>query len=189
VSNYRRNYVPGGTYFLTLVTHQRRPLFEVDSSRKLLHDALHVVNVKRPFTIVAMVLLPDHLHCVWTLPMDDDDYSTRIRQVKEQFTREFLRIGGQGGDTSTSRLRSGERAVWQRRFWEHTCTDHDDPPSVLPRQCDPTMCHSRVATTMTDDRFVVRVLPRWWVSRCSTHPTSPIALVIRSKDDRCYMAR
>jgi putative transposase len=126
MSNYRRNYVPGGTYFLTLVTHERKPLFEAESSRELLRRALRHVKEKRPFTIEAMVLLPDHLHCIWTLPKEDDDYSTRVRQVKECYTREFLKMGGMEGATTTSRLRKAERAVWQRRFWEHTCIDQDD---------------------------------------------------------------
>jgi putative transposase len=124
--NYRRNYVPGGTFFFTVVTHERRQLFQIEASRELLHDAIHLVNIKRPFTIEAMVLLPDHFHCVLTLPIGDSDYSTRVRQIKEGFTREFLKAGGAEGTTSTSRLRSGERAVWQRRFWEHTCVDQDD---------------------------------------------------------------
>src|SRR5262245_44459873 len=73
-----------------------------------------------------MVLLPDHLHCVWTLPATDADYSTRLRQIKEAFTRAFLESGGAEGSSSESRQLHCERAVWQRRFWEHTCRDQDD---------------------------------------------------------------
>jgi putative transposase len=124
--NYRRNHVPGGTYFFTVVTHERRPLFAHGDARRSLHTAFLSVRTKKPFHLVATVLLPDHLHCVWMLPEGDADYSTRWRQIKEAFTRSFLVSGGAEGDLSTSRERHGERAVWQRRFWEHTCKDQDD---------------------------------------------------------------
>ncbi len=124
--NYRRNYVPGGTYFFTLVVFQRRHLFVNDSTRKLLREAITIIRKDRPFTIEAMVLLPDHLHCVWTLPPGDAAYSTRWRRIKEDFTRSFLKTGGVEGFVSPSRRKHGERAVWQRRFWEHTCRDEDD---------------------------------------------------------------
>jgi putative transposase len=124
--NYRRNYVPGGTYFFTVVTHQRRALFAQEQVRNLLGASIRAIRLKRPFEIIAMVLLPDHLHSVWALPERDADYSTRWRQIKELFTRLFLENGGEQGATSDSRRRHGERAVWQRRFWEHTCADQDD---------------------------------------------------------------
>jgi putative transposase len=124
--NYRRNYVPGGTYFFTVVVHERRSLFRVELNRELLRRAIQEIQGERPFTSLAMGLLPDHLHCVWTLPGEDADYSTRIRQIKEAFTRSFLESGGMEGIASQSRLKHGERAVWQRRFWEHTCRDQDD---------------------------------------------------------------
>jgi putative transposase len=124
--NYRRNYVPGGTYFFTVVTHERRPLFLGDGERHMLRTAFEAVRGEFPFITVAAVLLPDHLHSIWTLPQDDVDYSTRWRQIKEAFTRSFLQAGGQEGSLSASRKRHGERAIWQRRFWEHTCVDQDD---------------------------------------------------------------
>jgi putative transposase len=123
---YRRNYVPGGSYFFTFVTHERLPLFEVEQNRHLLREAIQDIREKRPFTNVAMVLLPDHLHCVWTLPEGDYDYSLRMGLIKEAFTRAFLASGGLEGAMSESRQRHRERAVWQRRFWEHTCRDQDD---------------------------------------------------------------
>jgi putative transposase len=124
--NYRRNFVPGGTYFFTVVTHERRPLFLHAQARRLLHSAIQTVQAKRSFVIVAMVLLPEHLHCVWTMPDEDANYSTRWRQIKEAFTRSFLQAGGEEGVVSESRRSHNERAVWQRRFWEHTCRDQDD---------------------------------------------------------------
>jgi putative transposase len=123
--DYRRYYVSGGTYFFTVVTYQRRSLFNREQPREWLRTAIQTIRCERPFTIVAMVLLPDHLHCVWTLPEQDADYSTRWRQIKETFTRSVPKTGEEG-TSSASRRRRGERAVWQRRFWEHTCRDQDD---------------------------------------------------------------
>src|SRR5712691_5973790 len=78
--NYRRNFVPGGTYFFTVVTHERRKLFVNEPVRVLLRTAMQTVRGKFPFTITAMVLLPDHLHCIWTLPEGDAKYPTRWRR-------------------------------------------------------------------------------------------------------------
>ncbi len=124
--NYRRNYVPGGTYFFTVVTHERRALFDCEQTRRQLRAAIQAVQTKRPFEILATVLLPDHLHSIWTLPFGDADYSTRWRQIKREFTRTFLEDGGTEGALSESRKRKAERGIWQRRFWEHTCRDQDD---------------------------------------------------------------
>jgi putative transposase len=124
--NYRRNYVPGGTYFFTVVTHLRQPLFAQQRWRESLREAIEAIRVDRPFEIDAIVLLPDHLHCVWTLPAGDSDFSVRWRQIKEAFTRLYLDRGGREFVPSASRMRHGERGVWQRRFWEHTCRDQDD---------------------------------------------------------------
>lgn len=124
--NYRRWYVPGGTHFFTVVIHQRRPLLAAEENRKLLAEAIKKIQLKRPYTEFAWVRLPDHIHWVWTLPPGDSNYSLRIGQIKEAFTTAFLRSGGQEGATTASRLGHRERAVWQRRFWEHTVRDEDD---------------------------------------------------------------
>lgn len=79
-----------------------------------------------PFTINAWVLLPDHMHALWTLPNGDKDYSTRWRQIKERFTTEYLAHGGTEAPISVSRKLRKERGIWQRRFWEHTIDDDDD---------------------------------------------------------------
>jgi putative transposase len=124
--NYRRNYIPGGTYFFTVVVHERRPMFASEEARRMLRAALQSVRAHRPFATIAAVLLPDHLHCIWTLPQGDADYSTRWRLIKDAFTRSFLYQGGEEAPLSASRRRHGERAIWQRRFWEHTCRDQED---------------------------------------------------------------
>ena len=124
--NYRRAYVAGGTYFFTLVTHRRRPLFAEERWREALRSAFETIQMVRPFTIAAIVLLPDHLLCVLTLPQGDTGYSIRWKQIKEVFTRDYLAMGGVEADVSDSRIGQGERGVRQRRFWEHTCRDQDD---------------------------------------------------------------
>ncbi|HEY5316139.1 MAG TPA: transposase, partial [Pirellulales bacterium] len=89
-------------------------------------DSFAAVRKRWPFTVVAIVLLDNHLHAVWALPPGDANYSVRWRLIKESFTRRWLRIVGRGSARSRSRQRRGEQAVWQRRFWEHVCRDEDD---------------------------------------------------------------
>jgi putative transposase len=117
---YRRAILEGGTFFLTVVTDLRRPLLATDNARRLLRAALEATQRGRPFTIDAIVVLPDHFHCIWTLPPGDHDFSTRMRLVKGRFTHAFLAAGGRETLSSPSRPRREERSVWQRRFWEHT---------------------------------------------------------------------
>ncbi|MEW5755412.1 MAG: transposase [Pseudomonadota bacterium] len=109
MSDYRRLYVPGGTYFFTQVTHQRRDLFRNPAHIERLRAAFQYVNQRRPFRQLALVVLPDHLHCIWRLPPDDADFSTRWQMVKTCFSR-GLPI----------------KPVWQSRFWEHLIRDEDD---------------------------------------------------------------
>ena len=126
MSDYRRYYIPGGTYFFTVVTYQRRPILVDPFARECLRIAITEIQAKSPFQIVSIVLLPDHLHCVWTLPSGDSQYSMRWKRIKELFTRRYLGGGGKEVTPSSSRERKGERGIWQRRFWEHTCDDEDD---------------------------------------------------------------
>jgi putative transposase len=126
VSKYRRYFVPGGTYFFTVVTYRRRRFLTSELTRRILHDSIESTRQKLPFRIVAMVLLPDHLHTVWTLPSGDVDYSTRWRTIKSDFTSEYLAAGGKEARISISRKKRGERGIWQRRFWEHTVRDESD---------------------------------------------------------------
>lgn len=126
MSWYRRRYNPGGTFFFTAVAEGRRSLFRSALSRKLLRAAIGECHKRRPFEIVGMVLLDDHLHTIWTLPPDDADYSTRWRKIKEAFTDAYLAASGAEAPVSDERRARGERGVWQRRFWEHECRDEDD---------------------------------------------------------------
>jgi putative transposase len=119
--HYIRAYVPGGSYFFTvaLLERRRRLLTEhIDALRA----AFASVRRERPFHIDAIVVLPDHLHCLWTLPPDDVDYSTRWRLLKALFARTL----SPGERLSERRQQKGERGVWQRRFWEHVIRDQRD---------------------------------------------------------------
>jgi putative transposase len=126
MADYRRWYINGGTYFFTLVTYQRRPLFKDPAARKLLGDLMRQQADQMPFQTVAIVLLWDHLHCLWTLLPEDDDYSTRWKEIKSVFTRNWLRGGGNDRSVSRSKASRGRRGVWQPRFYEHTIRDEQD---------------------------------------------------------------
>ena len=116
----------GQVYFFTLVTHERRQILTTERGRKSLREAIQCVRRDHPFEITAIVLLPDHLHAVLELPRGDRNYSTRWRLIKSQFTQRWRESGGTEGDLSKSRQQKGERGIWQRRFYEHTCRDEDD---------------------------------------------------------------
>ncbi len=116
MSNYRRFDVPGGVYFFTVVTYQRAPLFHTAEKVEVLRTAFRKVMAKRPFHIDAMVILPDHLHCLWRLPEGDDDFSGRWREIKKAASRQI--------DSRTNDR--NERPVWQRRFWEHVIRNEAD---------------------------------------------------------------
>ncbi len=126
MSNYRRWYVPGGTYFFTCVTHRRIPFLTYPLARKTLRQAIKTVQHKFPFKVVAIVLLPDHWHTVWSLPPGDMRYPTRWRRIKEEFTKQWLARRGPEMLQSTSRDKHHMRGIWQKRYWEHTIEDEQD---------------------------------------------------------------
>ena len=126
MSDYRRWHLPGGTYFFTLVTYQRRPLFRDAAAHELLGDLMRQQAEQTPFQVVAIVLLWDHLHCLWTLPPGDDAYSARWKDIKAAFTRDWLRAGGKDLPVSSAKASRGRRGVWQPRFHEHTIRDEED---------------------------------------------------------------
>ena len=124
--DYRRWYVPGGTFFFTLVCYRRRLLFRDAAARALLGNVMREVRDESPFMTVAACLLPDHLHAIWELPAGDADYSGRWKEIKSRFTEQWLEAGGKELPVSESRRKRGERGVWQRRFWEHMIRDESD---------------------------------------------------------------
>ncbi|NET66176.1 MAG: transposase [Moorea sp. SIO1G6] len=126
MSNYRRSYVPGGVFFLTIVTYRRIPLFSDVENISRLRKAMAKMRTEKPFDITAAVVLPDHLHFIWSLPPDDSDYSQRVSRLKVLFTRSLPGKRSLFGDVSPSRRKHRESNVWQRRFWEHTIRDDHD---------------------------------------------------------------
>lgn len=114
MSRYVRACVPGGSFFFTAALHDRRQVLLVERVDAL-REAFRRVRSKRAFRIDAVVVLPDHLHCIWTLPADDADYSTRWRLIKAEFSKSMAA----GESVSRSRASRGERGIWQRRFREH----------------------------------------------------------------------
>ena len=85
--NYRRARTPGGTFFFAVVTHNRRPFLCTDENIALLRQSFRYAMNHHPFEIDAIVVLPDHLHCLWTLPAGDADFPTRWRLIKSHFSR------------------------------------------------------------------------------------------------------
>ena len=116
MSNYRRTNILGGTYFFTVVTHDRAPIFINEWRVEVVRQAFCKVMAVRPFQIDAIVVLPEHLHCIWRMPDGDADYSSRWREIKKAASRQI--------DTATNNR--NERMVWQRRFWEHAIHDEAD---------------------------------------------------------------
>jgi putative transposase len=117
---YRRNFVAGGTYFFTVTLADRRSSVLVEHVTAL-RAAFRTTRSERPFAIDAIVVLPDHLHTIMTLPPDDPDFSGRWRQIKSLFTRSVVAAGA-----TINRNQKGEYELWQRRFWEHTVRDETD---------------------------------------------------------------
>ena len=118
---YRRNFVAGGTYFFTAGLWDRRKTLLVDHV-DLLRQAFMFARQQKPFRIDAIVVLPDHLHALWTLPPEDADFSGRWRTIKSRFSRALARDAA----VQLPRDDRGEYHLWQRRFWEHTIRDQED---------------------------------------------------------------
>ena len=119
--NYRRNRVPGGTYFFTVNLLERKLALLVEHIDNL-REAVRIVRETHPFHIDAWVVLPDHMHAIWTLPPGDDRYSDRWRAIKKAFTKSIPKTEYR----SEIRIKRHERGIWQRRFWEHTIKDEKD---------------------------------------------------------------
>ncbi|MFZ2207203.1 MAG: transposase [Porticoccaceae bacterium] len=116
MSHYRRVFVPGGCYFFTVVTRDRAPVFTTPARVALLRAAVRQVMAAHPFSIDAMVVLPDHLHCIWRLPEGDADFPGRWREIKKATSRRIHRVADRGD----------QWPIWQPRFWEHLLRDEAD---------------------------------------------------------------
>ncbi|MGO8754265.1 MAG: REP-associated tyrosine transposase [Gallionellaceae bacterium] len=116
MSEYRRAFLAGGCYFFTVVTHERRPWLTGESAIERLRQAFRRVMEDRPFAIEAIVILPDHLHCIWQLPKGDNDFPERWRQIKR-----FVSVGMKSPLNARR-----EKTLWQRRYWEHLLRNEED---------------------------------------------------------------
>jgi putative transposase len=113
MSNYRREYF-GTKLFFTVVSHDRAPVFASEAARSCLRSAIEDCRKRHPFVVDAWVLLPDHIHCIWSLDTTDPDFSRRWSIIKRRFTQGFR---------ERSRI---EPPFWQKRFWEHRIRDERD---------------------------------------------------------------
>ena len=113
--NYRRNYVPGGTYFFTLVTFKRRKHFNASNKLDHLYSTIRRVQRSKPFELLAYCLLPDHIHLLMTLPENDCNYSLRIREIKRLTTLWM-----------NNELTAAVDPIWQDKYWEHTISGDRD---------------------------------------------------------------
>ncbi len=113
--NYIRNQVYGGTYFFTLVTHNRKPFFSDKAVVDILLKAIQQTKIRKPFDLIAYCILFDHLHLLISLPIDDRSFSQIIRNVKRITTKDIRKL-----------LEKPRLLIWQDRFWEHTIRDEED---------------------------------------------------------------
>ena len=121
MSRYRRSQTPGGTFFFTLALANREARTLVEHIDRL-RSAYATVGAKMPFETVAICILPEHLHAIWTLPPDDEDFSGRWQRIKGNFSRGLPPESRR----SESKRRRREKGLWQRRFWEHQIHDEQD---------------------------------------------------------------
>lgn len=118
--NYRRNFVPGGTYFFTVALHDRKSN-QLTQSIQLLRQSFRDAIRAKPFRIDAVVILPDHLHTIWTLPQNDWDYPARWKAIKSNFSHRLSKSG-----ILVGKRQDGSMLIWQRRYWEHTIRGEED---------------------------------------------------------------
>ncbi|WP_373542042.1 transposase [Chamaesiphon sp.] len=123
---YRRAHIPGSSVFLTLITYQRQQLFSLPENIDRLWQACDLMMTEQPFATGVAVILPEHIHFLWTLPPDDPDYSYRVGRMKVLFTRALRGANNLPDDVCESRKKHRESDVWQRRFYEHTIRDEFD---------------------------------------------------------------
>lgn len=126
MSRYRRSLAGGATFFFTVNTYRRTRLLTYPNVRAALRDAIERTRSTLPFTIDAWVLLPDHLHAIWTLPEGDAAYGKRWGIIKAQVSRACMHLIENGTQRRLSRIKRRELDFWQRRFWEHQIRDDRD---------------------------------------------------------------
>ena len=127
---YRRAKTPGATYFFTVVTFQRRKILCEPDNLELLRTAIKLTKMRHPFTIDAFVLLPEHLHCLWTLPPGDKNFSMRWNGIKGYFSHHCP--DNYKTAPSASQQRKRAQTILQPRFWEHQIRNERD----YEKHCD-----------------------------------------------------
>jgi putative transposase len=120
--NYRRMHQKGGIYFFTVNLLARQNNTLLTTHIEALRAAIKYTKTNHPFIIHAWVVLPEHMHCIWEPPENDDDFATRWRLIKSHFSKAISNTEYQ----SPVRKKRGERGIWQRRFWEHCIRDEID---------------------------------------------------------------
>ena len=125
VPNYRRATMHGGTYFFTVVTYRRQQFLCNNDVRLALRNGIEKTRQSLPFDIDAWVLLPDHLHCIWTLPPGDADFGKRWGLIKRHVSN-HCRDLKRDNWINESKQKRRESTLWQRRFWEHQIRDERD---------------------------------------------------------------
>ncbi|MGL4315877.1 MAG: REP-associated tyrosine transposase [Pseudomonas sp.] len=123
---YRRAAIPGGSYFFTVVTARRQPTLTNTDIRSALREGISLVRQALPFRIDGWVLLPDHLHAIWTLPEGDSDFSTRWRLIKRHVTRSCGSAYIHPEYLHKRPMTKGCGTLWQPRFREHLIRDERD---------------------------------------------------------------
>jgi REP-associated tyrosine transposase len=119
--DYRRLRIPGATYFFTVNLLDRRSDLLVAHVAKL-REVVRAVRSKWPFHIDAWVVLPEHMHCLWTMPKDDSDFPRRWQEIKITFAKSLPKVEPR----SARMIGRRERGIWQRRYWEHAIRDDRD---------------------------------------------------------------
>jgi putative transposase len=169
---YRRNLVAGGTFFLT-ATLMDRTSSTLTNYIALLRSAFRFTRREHPFTVDAVVVLPDHLHIIMTLPSRDADLPIRLSLIKRRFTVAVARSG-----VKVARHPNGELALWQRRYWEHTIRDDADFERHVDYVHFNPVKHGHVTRVLdwpysSFHRFVWRgILPEDWAGDSSQYRAS-----------------
>lgn len=123
MSDFRRYFVPGGTFYFTVVAYARQPILITEHGRRFLRNAITSVRKRYPLSLVANVLLPDHWHLIMQLPSGDDRYSLCMKQIKSEFTQQWHVAALPEASVTESQRKPG---IWQPRFGEHTVRDEED---------------------------------------------------------------
>ena len=181
MSDYKRWYHEGGTYFFTVVTYKRQKLFVDDAARSLLREAIEWVRQRHPFELVGMVLMPEHLHTVWKMPDDDSHFSRRWNMIKRRFTINWKAARRPIAPVQPNQRRQRQQGIWQPRFWEHLIRDRKDLANHMNYLHYNPVKHGLVSCPhhwpwSTFHRWVRDgFYPKDWYCACRNHPPQPSA--------------